>query len=85
MKKGDILEINVISLNSEGKGIAKTEEGLVIFIPHTLPGDKAKITIKKKKSNYADAELIELVEKSKDRVVPRCKYFGVCGGCKIQN
>jgi 23S rRNA (uracil1939-C5)-methyltransferase len=85
MKKDEILDIDIVSLNSEGKGIAKTDEGFVIFIPKTLPGDKAKIKITKKKSNYADAELIELIEKSKDRVEPQCKHFGVCGGCKIQN
>ena len=85
MKKDDILEINVTGLNSEGKGIARTEEGFVIFIPNTLPGDKVKIRIKKKKSNYAEADLIELLEKSEDRIEPRCKHFGVCGGCKIQS
>lgn len=85
MKKNDIIDINISGLNSEGKGIARTEEGFVIFTPHTLPGDKAKVKIKKKKSNYADADLIELIEKSKDRIEPRCRHFGICGGCKIQN
>ena len=85
MKKDDTLDIKISGLNSEGKGIARTDEGFVIFIPHTLPGDTAKIKIKKKKSNYADADLIEIIEKSKDRIEPQCKHFGVCGGCKIQN
>lgn len=84
-KKGDEINVEVIDLNSEGKGITKLEDGFVIFTENALPGDYALIKIKKKKSNYAEAKLIEIIKQSPFRVTPKCKYFGVCGGCKIQN
>jgi len=85
IKKGDEIIVDVIDLSSEGKGISKLEEGLVIFSNNTLPGDKALINIRRKKSSYAEAKLIEILKSSEFRISPRCRYFGVCGGCKLQN
>lgn len=85
MKKGDELTADISALSSEGKGIARMEDGFVIFIEKTLPGDTAKFKIRKKKSGYAEARLIEIVNPSPLRLDPVCAYFGVCGGCKIQN
>lgn len=85
IKKGDEVEVDVIDLSSEGKGISKLEDGFVIFSENTLPGDKALISIRRKKSGYAEAKLLRLLSASEFRVVPKCPYFGVCGGCKIQN
>jgi 23S rRNA (uracil1939-C5)-methyltransferase len=85
MKKGDELILDVIELNSEGKGVSKTEEGFVIFTDKVLPGDKVKIQLRKKKSNYGEAKLLEVITPSAYRIVPPCPYFGTCGGCKIQN
>lgn len=85
IKKGDELSVEITDLSSEGKGISKTNEGFVIFSEKTLPGDKALIKITRKKSAYAEANLIELEKPSDFRIVPLCSHFGVCGGCKIQN
>ncbi len=85
IKKGDEILVKVIELSSEGKGVSKLEDGFVIFSSSTLPGDEALVRISKKKSNYAEANLIELINKSPSRIDPPCKYFGICGGCKIQN
>ncbi|MBK8551690.1 MAG: class I SAM-dependent RNA methyltransferase [Ignavibacteria bacterium] len=85
IKKGDEINVNVIELNSEGKGVSKLEDGFVIFSGGTLPGDEALIKISKKKSNFAEAKLIEIIKPSQYRKDPECSYFGVCGGCKLQN
>ncbi len=85
IKKGDEISVSVIDLNSEGKGISKLEDGFVIFSEGTLPGDAASIKIIRKKSRYAEARLKEILKASPYRVPAKCSYFGVCGGCKIQN
>lgn len=85
MQKGDITELEIISLNSDGDGIAKTSDGIVVFIKHAIPGDIVKAKITKKKRNYLLASLIEIVKPSEYRKNPVCKHFGVCGGCKFQN
>jgi len=85
IKKGDEIEVDVIDLSSEGKGISKLEDGFVIFSENTLPGDKALIRIRRKKTSYAESKLIELLSSSEFRINPICRYFGICGGCKLQN
>jgi 23S rRNA (uracil1939-C5)-methyltransferase len=85
MKKGDEITIDVISLSTEGKGISKTEEGFVVFSNNTLPGDKTRLRINKNKRNYAEATVLELIERSPFRIEPLCNHFGTCGGCKLQN
>jgi len=85
MKKGDEITIEVTSLSTDGKGISKTEEGFVIFSDNTLPGDKVRLKINKNKKNYAEASVVEFVERSPFRIEPLCNHFGTCGGCKLQN
>ncbi|MEP7146201.1 MAG: 23S rRNA (uracil(1939)-C(5))-methyltransferase RlmD [bacterium] len=85
IKKNDEIVVKISELNSEGKGVSKLENGFVIFSAGTLPGDEVLIYIRKKKSNYAEAKLIKIISKSGNRIDPVCPYFGICGGCKIQN
>lgn len=90
MKKGDIIELTIEKYAFEGKGIAKIDlagklKKFVVFVNYAYPGDVVKAQIIKKKNEYAEARIIEIVSPSKERVKPLCKYFGVCGGCKHQN
>lgn len=85
MKKGDEITTDVTSLSSDGKGISRTDEGFVIFSENTLPGDKVKLKILRRKKNYAEAKPLEFIKHSDNRIEPICNHFGTCGGCKIQN
>lgn len=85
LKKNDELTAKVNSISSEGKGITRTEGGFVIFSSNTVPGDIVKLKIRKIKKNYGEADLIEILKKSDNRAEPRCRHFGICGGCKMQN
>lgn len=66
-----------------GKGIAKLN-GFTVFVDQTIPGDKALIQITRRKKNYAEARLVEILEPSADRVAAPCRYSGFCGGCTWQ-
>lgn len=85
LKKKQEIELKIESLNSEGMGVARIEEGFVVFCKDALPGDVVRAEIRKIKKNYAEAVTKTVLEKSPFRVTPKCTYFGVCGGCKIQN
>jgi len=85
VKKGDEFPVKVLELNSEGKGVSKLDDGFVVFTDKALPGDEAMIKIRKKKSNYAEAKLINIISPSPFRIEPVCRYFGTCGGCKVMN
>ncbi len=76
------LTINDIAFG--GKGVGRTE-GLVVFVPYTLPGETVTVAITRKKKNYAEAALVSVEQPSPDRVEPECPYFGRCGGCAYQH
>lgn len=79
-----ILEnVTITGVAAEGKAIAKIDH-LVIFVPFAVPGDIVDLQMTKKRSSYAEAEVIKFHQYSPRRVVPFCEHFGVCGGCKWQ-
>lgn len=75
--------ITITDVAAEGKAIAKVDN-LVIFVPYAVPGDVVDLQIKRKKHNYAEAEVVKVHQYSDKRVKPFCKHFGICGGCKWQ-
>jgi len=85
IRKGTEHELTITALSSEGKGISRQEGGFVVFCDQALPGDTVRAMIKKKKHNYAEAEITEIITKSDSRTEPKCRHFGICGGCKLQN
>jgi len=77
-----ILEIeNVTNL---GYGIAR-DDGWVIQIAFVLPGEKVLARIFRNHKNYSEADCIEIIEPSSNRVDPKCPLFGTCGGCQYQS
>ena len=97
MKKGDLIELNIEDYAFEGRGIAKInkeeittgskqqQSKYIVFVDDAYPGDKVKAQIRKIKKSYAESVTEEVISPSQYRIKARCKYFGVCGGCKQQN
>ncbi|MFN3135366.1 MAG: 23S rRNA (uracil(1939)-C(5))-methyltransferase RlmD [Candidatus Kryptonium sp.] len=83
-QKGNEIEVKIEKSVFEGKSIARVN-GFVLFVRNVVPGDVVKVKITKVKKSYAEAELVEIIQESNLRVKPRCKFFGICGGCKWQN
>jgi 23S rRNA (uracil1939-C5)-methyltransferase len=77
--------LEVVDITARGKGVVKSEEGKVIFVSGVVPGDKINVETYKKRRGYFEANLIEILEPSPNRIEPQCEHFGVCGGCKWQN
>ena len=84
LKSGDELVVQVEDAAYEGKTIARSE-GFVVFVDGAVPGDTVRVRILKAKKNYAEAKVVSLEQPSQFRVVPRCRHFGSCGGCKWQH
>jgi 23S rRNA (uracil1939-C5)-methyltransferase len=66
-----------------GKGLAKID-GLAVFVDQAVAGDVVVARIVRKKKNYAEAKVEQLVKPSPDRIDAKCYYSGFCGGCKWQ-
>jgi 23S rRNA (uracil1939-C5)-methyltransferase len=72
------------SLDQEGRGIAR-RDGKTIFVEGALPGEVVTASILRKKPTFEIGHVQEVLRASAARVVPRCVYFGRCGGCAQQH
>ncbi len=76
--------LTVESLDQEGRGVAR-RDGKAIFIEGALPGERVTCSSYRKKPAYEVASLVRMVKPAAQRVAPRCRFFGVCGGCSLQH
>lgn len=85
-KKINFVLENVVveSVAAEGKCIAHTPEGQVIFIDYAVPGDVVDLQIFKKKKSFLEGKIIKIETPSQYRKESFCEHFGICGGCKWQ-
>ena len=83
-KKAQIVEnLLITDVAAEGVAIGRNEN-FVIFVSGVIPGDVVNVMLTRKRKNYSESKLLEIVKPSPDRVAPFCQYFGKCGGCKWQ-
>jgi len=78
------MQLTIHDIAFGGKGVGRSE-GLVVFVPYTIPSETVTVAITRKKKNYAEANLVSVDQPSPDRVDPECPYFGRCGGCSYQH
>lgn len=67
------MRLSVTSVAYLGSGIARTEEGMVVFVPGTLPGETVEATIVKQAKRFLVASVDEILEASPDRIQPDCR------------
>ena len=80
-----ILEsVKIESVAAEGKCVAHVND-MVVFVPFVVPGDVVDLQVRKKRHSYCEATVVRMIQPSPIRIAPKCKHFGVCGGCKWQN
>jgi 23S rRNA (uracil1939-C5)-methyltransferase len=84
VKKHSIIDLELESIAFGGKAVAHLD-GFTIFVERGLPGQRVKAKIIRKKNNYAEARIVEVISHSPAEVAPQCPYFGTCGGCLFQN
>ncbi len=77
--------LRIESLDLEAQGVAHNAEGKVVFVEDALPGEEVQVAVRRRKNNWEQAALVAMRHESAQRVVPRCRHFGVCGGCAMQH
>ncbi len=78
------MELVIDTLTNLGHGLGRVD-GWVVIVPFALPGETVRVRIYRNHKNYSDADLVEVIAPSPDRVDPLCALFGECGGCQYQN
>ena len=61
------------------------EDGRVVFVPFVAAGETVSVEVVREHKSYLEARLLAVDDPSPRRVVPRCPYFGRCGGCSYQH
>ena len=77
-------EARIRAVTHEGWGIADVE-GKKAFVAGALPGESVRFVRRKRRRNYDEAELLDVLEAADSRIRPRCEFFGRCGGCVFQH
>jgi 23S rRNA (uracil1939-C5)-methyltransferase len=77
-------KVRITDIGAEGNALARVDN-LVVFVPMLIPGDVVDIRVIRKRKKYLEGRVVKFHEYSHDRIEPRCKHFGVCGGCKWQH
>ena len=72
------------SATHDGRGIAAVS-GKKVFVAGALPGEEVEFIRRKSRRNYDEAELLQVLTPSADRIEARCEAFGRCGGCSLQH
>jgi 23S rRNA (uracil1939-C5)-methyltransferase len=73
----------VAGLTQQGEGVV--HGGKTAFVAGALPGERVRFRRRTRRRQHDEAELLEVLEPSGERVTPRCPHFGVCGGCALQH
>ena len=84
IRKGTELELSVQKLAFGGKAMGYVD-GFVVFVEHALPGQRVKVRITRKKRQYAEGHVVDLISQSPSYTEPFCPHFNYCGGCKWQD
>ena len=83
------MKVKIKRLGINGEGVGNIESGelsqKVCFVSGALPDEEVEVSILQDKKKYTTCKLEKIYTKSKDRVKPKCKYFGICGGCDLQH
>jgi 23S rRNA (uracil1939-C5)-methyltransferase len=84
VKKGEIYEGIIERFDFPDKGYIELPEGK-IAVKHTLPGQKVRVMINKKRAGRLEGRILEVLEPSKLETAENpCPHFGICGGCTYQ-
>jgi 23S rRNA (uracil1939-C5)-methyltransferase len=81
---GTILELRTERLAFGGATIAR-HQGMAVFVPFAAPDELVRVEVTEVQKSFLRAKLVEIVEPGPDRVEPKCRHFGECGGCNYQH
>jgi len=86
-RAGQVIEVTTRDVAHGGWCVARLEDGLVVFVRHTVPGETVLARLTEVTSRLARADAVEILKASPDRVQAPCPHAhpGGCGGCDWQH
>lgn len=84
VKKGQEITVSITDAAYEGKGIGRLGDQ-VVFVKNTAPGDTVTARVTRRKKNFLEARLLNIIRPGEVRTEPVCSHAGICGGCTWQH
>lgn len=80
------VELVTTGVAAGGDGLAREDDGRVVFVPGALPGERVLIEVVEERRDFARGRLLEVIDASPARVAPPCPELARgCGGCAWQH
>ena len=88
------IELEISTLTNLGSGLGRFSrpgpegraiDNWVVMVPFTLPGERVRVRVFRNHRNFSEADLLEVLVASPDRVPAPCPLYGRCGGCQYQH
>ncbi len=76
------MKIKIKKIDDNGNGIGYINNKIV-FVPNAMLNEEVEINIIKETKKYYKAQVINYIKKSEKRIIPKCPYYGNCGGCNL--
>ena len=84
-RDGDHVETVIEKLVTGGAGLGRTADGQALFVPSTIPGERVRVRVIRRRKGYGQAELVGVLEASPDRIEPPLGEIGALSGCDLQH
>ena len=85
LETGSRQELTVEAIGSDGAGVGRAQDGRVVFVHRTAPGDRVSVEITSVRRRWARARLLEVLKAAPDRRPPPCVHYQNCGGCTLEH
>ncbi len=83
--RGETIEVTIEKVIFGGDGLARIQQGFVVFVPFTAEGDRVRVRLTERKAHHARGEIVEMIVPGPNREAAPCAYYGKCGGCQYQH
>lgn len=69
----------------QGEAVGRRDDGKIVLAAYGIAGERVVVEVREEHPTYIVAEVVEVLRPSPERVEPRCRHFGACGGCQLQH
>ena len=74
----------VEKMDNQARGITYYNDKIV-FVNNALPNEDVDINVILDKKRYSVANVTKYNKIAVNRIKPKCKYYGICGGCQLEH
>jgi len=85
LEEGQSVTVTFDEVAPRGDGIASKGLPKPIYAAGVIPGEEARVRIRKIRRNYIAVDVEEVTKPSEHRVEPPCPLFEGCSGCQFQH